>query len=82
MYLIAALFRHMMKIYDQSQSPVACHEDNRQGRENPEMLFVSANMSHLQKDRKQVLDNHQNLNVGMYLDFKLVIFLDPVRIFG
>ena len=43
----------MMKIYDQSQSPVACHEDNRQGRENPEMLFVSANMSHLQKDKKK-----------------------------
>ena len=52
----------MMKVYDQSQSPVACHEDNRQGGENPEMLFFSANMSHLQKDRKQVLDNHQNLN--------------------
>ena len=57
----------MMKIYDQSQSPVACHEDNRQGGENPEMLFVSANMSHLQKDRKQVLDNHQNLNEEMYV---------------
>ena len=56
----------MMKIYDQSQSPVACHEDNRQGGENPEMLFVSANMSHLQKDRKQVLDNHQNLNEEIY----------------
>ena len=53
--------------YDQSQSPVACHEDNRQGGEKPEMLFVSANMSHLQKDRKKVLDNHQNLNEEIYV---------------
>ena len=57
----------MMKIYDQSQGPVACHEDNRQGGEKPEMLFVSANMSHLQKDRKQALDNHQNLNEEIYV---------------
>ena len=63
MYLIAALFRYMMKVYDQSQSPVACQG----GGENPEMLFVSANMSHLQKDRKQVLNNHQNLNEEIYV---------------